>query len=139
MRLSYYMIGLFLIAGCGGNGSGVRTFNDPPTIANTYKCISGCNGVCIFDHLIEITQQEETIHVDSPSGTGMGFVDDRGFIEYSDGENFCSGQWGKAGFISVECETDSTQCQKVRYASQEVVDLCLQTKDCCKNQPNLCL
>jgi len=108
------MFVMVALVGCGdGTGS-----SNPPSVAGSYTCVSGCNGVCTFFD-ITITQNGSTVVYSSAVSNGSGEINDDGeyTVMYEDiGGNpgTCQGIIA-GGQATADCNSGGVNCQQAAY------------------------
>lgn len=137
MKKLFILFALSSLLGCNEEPNLKRSFN----ISDNYLCIEGCDSICLFDDEIAIEQSEGLISVETPTaGHGDGVISKYGDIYYQDDICSCDGRINRfSGKLTADCTCNQTQCQTVTYFSQNAIDKCILSVECCKANPLLCL
>jgi len=106
--------GVLLLANCGGGGGGEVGTDNPPDIAGSYSCISGCTGICSFDNNTVASQNGSQIALTSISSTSTGTINNDGVFSIASSSCTCEGQITGATAV-VDCTCNGTTCQAVTY------------------------
>ena len=105
-----------LFASCGDDDG--PSSSNPPSVAGTYTCISGCFGTCNFDNTLTVTQNGSSIIIRSNSfPDSQGTVFDDGSYQTESSNCSCSGQFILDSATS-NCRCGGVTCQTVTYSVQ---------------------
>lgn len=107
----FLIAGLALMACSGSDNSNI------PNVAGTYNCSSNCTGACDFPATLTITQDEDSIIVESDTGNQVGSIDDDGKLDTTADDGDCTGQIVQ-GTAILDCNLDDVDCQQVTYKRQ---------------------
>lgn len=111
-----YLMLTVLAIGCGGSDGGEDTASDdPPDVAGTYSCSSGCTGTCTFDDELTVIQSGDDIILRSDSfPDSVGTVNNEGEFSTTSDNCECDGQF-VSGTAVANCECEGTDCQSVTF------------------------
>lgn len=112
-----YLFILLFVVGCGN----ATKSDNPPSVAGTYQCISGCSGICLYETTI-VTQHKSNVFVDAHSFASCpGSINNNGDFtskckDYFGDKIQCSGTFHDDLF-TLDCTLGGIRCQQVLFVT----------------------